>query len=146
MSESKKNTTFNFVRLLEFVLPEEQTVIVGRSDDENDYLTFRYADSDDFWFHVRGMPGSHVILRHSSTGKTDRVTLKRAASIAAYYSKARDAGIVPVSCTRTRYVTKPRSAPTGTVQIRKEMTLNVHPGLNGLQAKNIKIYPENTLE
>ena len=51
----------------------------------------------------------------------------RAAAIAAYHSKAREGGVVPVSCTRARYVTKPRGAKAGTVQIRKEVVLKVRP-------------------
>jgi len=53
--------------------------------------------------------------------------LKRAAAIAAFHSKARTAGLVAVSCTRARYVTKPRDAQPGTVQIRKEVVLKVRP-------------------
>ena len=59
----------------------------------------------------------------------DRTTIKLAASVAAYHSKARAAGIVPVSCTRAQNVSKPRGAKAGTVQIRKETTLKVRPAL-----------------
>ena len=55
--------------------------------------------------------------------------LKQAAAIAAYHSKARQGGTVPVSCTRARFVTKPRGAQPGTVQIRKESVLKVRPCL-----------------
>jgi predicted ribosome quality control (RQC) complex YloA/Tae2 family protein len=57
--------------------------------------------------------------------------LKAAAAIAAYHSKARNAGVVPVSCTRAQNVSKPRGAKPGTVQIRKETTIKVRPGLPG---------------
>ena len=81
------------------------------------------------WFHVRGMPGSHVILQGAPGEEPDRQTVKQAAAIAAYHSKAREAGVVPVSCTSARYVTKPRGAKAGTVQIRKEVVLKVRPGI-----------------
>jgi predicted ribosome quality control (RQC) complex YloA/Tae2 family protein len=68
-----------------------------------------------------------LILQGPSGEEPDRETLKRAAAIAAYHSKARRAGLVAVSCTRARYVTKPRGAKTGTVQIRKEVVLKVRP-------------------
>jgi predicted ribosome quality control (RQC) complex YloA/Tae2 family protein len=55
--------------------------------------------------------------------------LKAAAAVAAYHSKARNAGVVPVSCARAQDVSKPRGAKVGTVQIRKETTLKVRPGL-----------------
>jgi predicted ribosome quality control (RQC) complex YloA/Tae2 family protein len=75
------------------------------------------------------MPGSHVVLQVPPGAEPDRQTLKRAAAIAAYHSKAREAGVVAVSCTRARYVTKPRGAKAGTVQIRKEVVFKVRPAL-----------------
>ena len=116
-------------RVLEYRLPGEWTVLVGRSDADNDRLSIKLARQDDWWFHVRGMPGSHVLLRGAEGAEPDRETLERAAAIAAYHSKAREAGVVAVSCTRARYVTKPRGAKVGTVQIRKEIVLKVRPGI-----------------
>ena len=100
-----------------------------KTDVDNDHLSIKLAKPNDFWFHVRGMPGSHVVLRVEGEKEPDRETLKRAAAVAAYYSKARNGGGVPVSCTRARYVTKPRGAKPGLVQIRKESILKVHPTL-----------------
>jgi len=117
--------------IVEYDLPGGWKVLVGRTDADNDYLSLKLAGSDDWWFHVRGLPGSHVILQGPAAEEADRGTLERAAAIAAYYSKAREAGVVPVSCTRARYVTKPRGAKPGTVNIRKESVLKVRPGLPG---------------
>ena len=102
-------------------------MLVGRTDADNDFLSFRLARPEDWWFHVRGMPGSHVILQGPPGVDPDRATLIRAAAIAAYHSKARHAGVVPVSGTRVRDVTKPRGAPAGTVQIRHERVFKVRP-------------------
>lgn len=110
-------------------LPGGWTVLVGKTDADNDLLSLKVAAPNDLWFHVRGMPGSHVILVHKEGEEPDRDTLKQAASIAAHYSKARHAGEVPVSCTEARYVTKPRGAKPGSVHIRKEIILKVRPGL-----------------
>lgn len=112
-----------------FLLPGGWTVLIGRSDADNDALSLKTAGPNDWWFHVRGMPGSHVILRCPPGRDPDRQTLKAAAALAAWFSKARDAGVVGVSCTRARFVTKPRGASPGTVQIRKETVLKVRPGL-----------------
>ena len=117
--------------IVEYDLPGGWKVLGGRTDADNDYLRLKLAGSDDWWFHVRGLPGSHVILQGPAAEEADRGTLERAAAIAAYYSKAREAGVVPVSCTRARYVTKPRGAKPGTVNIRKESVLKVRPGLPG---------------
>lgn len=114
-------------RLIEYTLPGDWTVLVGRNDTDNDYLSLTVAQPDDWWFHIRGVPGGHVILKGPPGEDPDRETLKRAAAIAAYHSKAKKAGLVSVSCTRARYVTKPRHAKTGTVQIRKEIVLKVRP-------------------
>jgi len=115
------------IRVHEYTLPGDWTVLVGRSDADNDRLSFKVAKPDDWWFHVRGMPGSHVILQGESGAEPDRETLKQAAAIAAYHSKARAGGVVAVSATRARNVTKPKGAKSGTVQIRKEVVFKVRP-------------------
>jgi predicted ribosome quality control (RQC) complex YloA/Tae2 family protein len=115
------------VRLRTYTLPGGWQVLVGRSDADNDYLSFRVARPDDWWFHVRGMPGSHVILQGPPGADPTRETLYRAAAIAAYHSKARIAGVVAVSGTRVRDVSKPRGAKAGTVQIRNERVFKVRP-------------------
>ena len=119
----------NQPRVHEYTLPGDWTVLVGRSDIDNDRLSIKVARPDDWWFHVRGMPGSHVILRSKPGAEPDRETLKRAAAIAAYYSKARSGGVVAVSATRARYVTKPKGTKPGSVHIRKESLFKVRPGL-----------------
>ena len=73
------------------------------------------------------MPGSHVILQGSPGADPDRETLQRAAAIAAYHSKAREAGVVAVSGTRVRDVRKPRGAQAGTVHICHARVFKVRP-------------------
>jgi predicted ribosome quality control (RQC) complex YloA/Tae2 family protein len=114
-------------RLIEYALPGGWRVLVGRTERDNDRLSLEVARPDDWWLHVRGMPGSHVVLQGPPGDEADRATLKLAASIAAWHSKARTGGLVAVSATRARYVTKPRGARPGTVQIRKEEVLKVRP-------------------
>ena len=126
MTTSSRNPD-DHARLLHYTLPGGWTVLVGRTDADNDRLSLHIAKPNDWWFHIRGMPGSHVLLLARPGADPDRATLKRAAAIAAYHSKARTAGLVAVSCTRARYVTKPRDAPAGTVNIRKETVLKVRP-------------------
>jgi len=125
-------------RLIEYILPGDWKVLAGRSDADNDYLSLKAASADDFWFHVRGMQGSHVILKCPAGREPDRETLKKAAAIAAYHSKARGGGIVAVSCARARYVTKPKAAKPGTVRIRKESVLKVRPKTAGIMPVDIE--------
>lgn len=116
-------------RVYRYVLPDGWEILAGKTDGDNDRLTFKMAHPDDWWFHVRGTAGSHVILRYRPDVKADSKIFKRAAAVAAYHSKAREGGVVAVSCTRARYVRKPRDAKSGTVHIRKEKVYKVRPAL-----------------
>jgi len=116
-------------RVWEYTLPCGRRVIAGRTDADNDRLSLKVAGPNDWWFHVRGMPGSHVVLMAADGRTPDRNTLNQAAAIAAYHSKARGGGVVAVSGTLARHVTKPRGAKPGTVQIRKERVFKVRPAL-----------------
>jgi predicted ribosome quality control (RQC) complex YloA/Tae2 family protein len=121
-------------RLLEYGIGESWRVLVGRSDADNEELSLRIARPRDWWFHVHGVPGSHVVLQALSGDEPGRDVLKQAAAIAAYHSKAREAGVVSVSCTRASEVSKPRGSKLGTVAIRKETTMKVRPSIEGLTA------------
>jgi predicted ribosome quality control (RQC) complex YloA/Tae2 family protein len=103
--------------------------MAGKTDADNDRLSLKIAGPGDWWFHVRGMPGSHVILIAAGDQAPDRQALEVAAAVAAYHSKARRGGVVAVSGTLARYVTKPRGAKPGSVQIRKEKVFKVRPAL-----------------
>ena len=129
MTNGKPSSNVKDTRLIEYTLEGQWKVLVGRTEKDNDTLSLKVAKSNDWWFHVRGIPGSHVVLKVPAGEDPGRDILKMAASIAAYHSKARTGGVVAVSCTRARYVTKPRGAKTGTVHIRKESVLKVRPGL-----------------
>ena len=129
------------VRLVTYTLPGGWQVLVGRTDADNDALSFRVARPNDWWLHVRGMPGSHVILQGPPGADPDRETLHRAAAIAAYHSKARTAGVVAVSGTRVRDVSKPRGAQAGTVQIRHEQVFKVRPARGDMAGESGKASP-----
>jgi len=115
------------LNLHRYELPGGWTVLAGKTAEGNECLSLVLARPKDWWFHVRGMPGSHVILRARQGEEPDRATLKGAAAIAAYHSKARGGGIVAVSGTLAQFVTKAHRAPKGTVNIRKETVFKVRP-------------------
>lgn len=125
--------------IFEYALPGGWTVLAGRTDTANDRLSLKLARPGDLWFHIRGMPGSHVVLRVPDAAP-DRATQELAASIAAFHSKARGAGTVAVSCTDARHVSKPGRAPPGTVTIRKESVIKVRP-LTAAAAAALRVRP-----
>lgn len=127
MTETERRGPRPPAGILEYALPDGWTAYAGKTDAANDYVSIKLARPMDRWFHVRGMPGGHVILRVPSDREPDRATLERAAGLAAWHSKARTGGVVPVSMTEGRHVSKPRGAKPGTVEIRKESVLKVRP-------------------
>lgn len=105
-------------------------VLAGKSSDNNDMLTTKYAKPNDLWFHCRGSSGSHVVLKmNSAQGEPSKAAIHQAASIAAYYSKMKNASSVPVAMTEKKFVRKPKGAPAGTVILEREKVIFVQPKL-----------------
>ena len=104
-------------------------VLAGKSNVDNDLLSLKVASANDLWFHLHAQAGSHVILRHPGGETPDNASIKVAAAIAAWHSKARNAGKVPVCYTQAKNVTKPRGANPGTVSIKHEKIVKVRPEL-----------------
>jgi predicted ribosome quality control (RQC) complex YloA/Tae2 family protein len=103
-------------------------VLVGRSDDENDHLTFRIAAAHDLWLHVGGgTPGSHVVVRNPQKVDIPRHVIESAASLAAWHSKARNAKSVDVHYCRASAVKKPRGAEAGLVELSRYKSVRVQP-------------------
>lgn len=105
-------------------------ILVGKSGEENDTLTFRVASPWDFWMHVAGHSGAHVIVRNPQRlKKIPDATLRTAASIAAYYSGARSDTKVEVHYTQRKHVHKRKGMPRGQVLIRRFQSIQVAPRL-----------------
>ena len=116
-------------RFRRYHLPGGWTVVAGRTDADNDFLSLRFARPRDWWFHASGASGSHVLLLFRDDIEPDRDTLRAAAAIAAWHSKARRASKVPVTMTRARDVSKSRGSPRGQVTVKSVRTLKVAPAL-----------------
>ncbi|TMQ71518.1 MAG: DUF814 domain-containing protein, partial [Candidatus Eisenbacteria bacterium] len=103
-------------------------VLIGRSNEGNDYLTHQLARPEDYWFHVHGAAGSHVVLRRGK-GKNEpsKRTIEEVSAWAAFYSQARTAGTVPVIVTRKKHVRRPKKGPPGLALCTHEKTLMVRP-------------------
>jgi predicted ribosome quality control (RQC) complex YloA/Tae2 family protein len=111
-----------------FVSPDGLIVLVGRSARDNDLLTLRLAGPNDFWLHVAGESGSHVVvLNPEALERLPRDTERFAAGLAAARSKARRGGRVAVHLARRSEVRKPRGLPPGKVTLGRHRTLHVEP-------------------
>jgi predicted ribosome quality control (RQC) complex YloA/Tae2 family protein len=110
-----------------FPAPGGAVILVGRSARENDHLTFHLAGPDTLWFHARGIPGAHVILKSDADASEAGITA--AAQVAAFYSEGRGAGLVAVDYVPRRHVRKLRGAAPGAVVYEKERTIRVAPQL-----------------
>ncbi len=115
-----------------FVAPDGAVVLVGRTARDNDILTFKLASQNDFWLHVAGETGSHVVVRNpEGLSRLPRHTLRFAAALAAGYSKARTGGQVSVHYTRVREVKKPRGFSVGKVTLTRFESVQVTPSQGG---------------
>ena len=115
---------------LSFRSPSGYEILVGKNNRENDELTLKIADKQDTWLHTKDIPGSHVIIKNGGK-KLTAEDIYCAASIAAWHSKARHSGQVPVDYVRVKNVKKPAGAKPGMVIFTGNRTVYVDPGLPG---------------
>jgi predicted ribosome quality control (RQC) complex YloA/Tae2 family protein len=99
-------------------------VLCGKNNLQNDYITCEVASKDDYWFHIKNAPGSHVILR---CGKDDPPSedFTEAAMIAAFYSSQKELPQAPVDYTRVRNIKKPSGSKPGFVIYETNFTCYV---------------------
>ncbi len=113
-----------------YIIDGKYDVFVGKDSTNNDLLTMKFAKQNDYWFHARSVPGSHVVLRVVNTKEpVPKNILKDTAALAAYHSKAKTSGLAPVSFTLKKYVTKRKGMEPGKVALLKEEVLLVKPGI-----------------
>ncbi len=106
-------------------------IFVGKNNTQNDFLTLRFADSDDLWLHAKDIHGSHVIVRSDAP---DPKTIEEAAKLAVYFSKGRLSVSVAVDATLRRYVKKPSGAPGGKVIYTNQTTYYITVSENDIRA------------
>ncbi len=100
------------------------TIYVGKNNLQNDYLTFKMASRFDTWFHVKDMPGSHIVV-HSE--HLDEYTIRLASRMAAYFSKGKHSSSVPVNYTLIKTLKKPHSSKPGKVILDHYQTIYIDP-------------------
>ena len=104
---------------------DEGEIFIGRNNQQNEYLTHRFAKPTDIWFHTQDIQGSHLILRLNV--EPDDMILSKVAQYAAYFSKARDTSKVPVDYTYIKNIKKPPGSPLGFVIFNTHQTMIVEP-------------------
>jgi predicted ribosome quality control (RQC) complex YloA/Tae2 family protein len=114
-----------------FLLESGSVVLVGKNARTNDELTFKHARPSDYFFHTRGFEGAHTILKPNIPRgqRPSRQEIMTAASIAAYFSKARKQNNVPVSYTQRKFLKKNKKAKPGSVILMREEVVFVEPEL-----------------
>lgn len=122
--KSKKRRKVRVSKPEEFHTSNGTTVLVGKNNLQNDRLSFKIANKNDIWLHVKDIPGSHVIIRDSDP---DEQTLLEAAQLAAYFSKGRNSDNVPVDYLPAKRLHKPNGAKPGFVTFTGQKTLYVMP-------------------
>ena len=123
LSSKKQKLKFNPLK----VNIDEYLVYIGRNNKENDYLTTKFANKNDIWFHTKDIHGSHVILKVQDNKIIPDEVIYQCAQIAAYHSKGRNSSNVPVDYCRIGFVKKPNGAKPGMVIYTNNKTLYIDP-------------------
>ncbi|MEZ4636247.1 MAG: NFACT RNA binding domain-containing protein [Caldilineaceae bacterium] len=106
---------------LRFLSPDGFAILVGRNSRQNEIVTFKEANAEDLWLHIRDLPGAHVVIRNGGQPVGEE-TITAAAQLAAYYSSQRGEQAVPVAVTPRRFVSRMAGGRTGQVYYRNEET------------------------
>lgn len=118
-----------------YVSSDGYHIYVGKNNYQNEELTFKFATGNDWWFHAKGMPGSHVIVKTNGDELPDR-TFEEAAKLAAYYSKAKGQDKVEIDYTEKKNVKKPNGGKPGFVVYYTNYSMNIDSDISSLQLIN----------
>lgn len=106
---------------------------VGKNNYQNDELTFKFATGNDWWFHAKGMPGSHVIVKTGPDGEMPDATFEEAARLAAFYSKGKGQDKVEVDYIQKKHVKKPAGANPGFVVYYTNYSMMIDTDISGIK-------------
>ncbi len=111
-------------------------IYVGKNNYQNDELTFKLATGNDWWFHAKDMPGSHVIVKTEGAGELPDRTFEEAGRLAAYYSKARGQDKVEIDYIQKKHVKKPAGSKPGFVVYYTNYSLMIDCDITGIEKLN----------
>lgn len=115
-----------------YISSDGYDIYVGKNNFQNDELSFKFASGNDWWFHAKGQPGSHVIVKSKNEELPDR-TFEEAGKLAAYYSKGRQAPKMEIDYTQKKNLRKPTGGKPGFVVYYTNYSLLIEPDITGLQ-------------
>ena len=132
----RKNTGGKKVKItskpFHYLSSDGYDMYVGKNNYQNEELTFHFAHGDDWWFHAKGQPGSHVIVKSKGTEMPDR-TFEEAGKLAAYYSKGRQAPKVEIDYIQKKHVKKPSGGKPGFVVYYTNYSLLIDPDISDIK-------------
>lgn len=131
-SKKKKKQT---MQIQAYTSTDGDTILVGKNNKQNDYLTNKQAKKHHLWFHTKDIPGSHVVILSDEPSEE---TIKEAAMLSAYFSKAGSSAQVPVDYTEIKHVHKPSGAKPGFVTYDNQKTLYATPDYDHIQHLKVK--------
>ncbi|MGN0354767.1 MAG: NFACT family protein [Muricoprocola sp.] len=117
---------------LHYLSSDGYHIYVGKNNYQNEYLTFKMATGNDWWFHAKGAPGSHVIVKSNNEELPDR-TFEEAGRLAAYYSKNRNSPKVEIDYIQKKHIKKVTGAAPGFVIYHTNYSMLIESDITGIE-------------
>jgi len=119
-------------RPFHYISSDGYHIYVGKNNYQNEELTFKFATGNDWWFHTKGIPGSHVVVKANGEELPDRV-FEEAGRLAAHYSQARGQAKVEIDYTQKKNVKKPNGSKPGFVVYYTNYSLLIDSDITGIE-------------
>lgn len=116
-----------------YISSDGYDMYVGKNNYQNEELTFKVASGNDWWFHAKGIPGSHVIVKNKGEGEMPDGTFEEAARLAAYYSKGKEQKKVEIDYIQKKHVKKVSGAKPGFVIYHTNYSMSIEPDIAGIE-------------
>lgn len=120
--------------ILVYISSHGHEILVGKNNIQNDLITFKHAKKDDYWFHAKGIPGSHVVIK-TNGDELDDIEYMEAARLAAFYSKGKNNSLVEVDYTKRQNIRKPANAKLGFVIYDTNYSMNIDTDISNIKIR-----------
>lgn len=115
-----------------YISSDGYDIYVGKNNFQNEELTFKFATGNDWWFHAKGIPGSHVVVKNDKDGEMPDRVFEEAGQLAGFYSKGRDSDKLEIDYLQKKNVKKPAGSAPGFVVYYTNYSLTIHPDISAL--------------